>query len=64
MQTPQAFKFSLIDEAFEKAKDSLASYTDEGSLLLDTLGINPKLVIGDNINIKVTFEHDIDILDE
>lgn len=64
VQTPQAFKFSIIDEAFEKAKDSLESYTDEGSLVLNTLGIQPKLVIGDNINIKVTFEHDIDILDE
>ncbi len=64
VQTPQAFKFALIDEAFEKEKYSLASYTDEGSLVLNALGVQPKLVIGDNINIKVTFEHDIDILDE
>lgn len=64
VQTPQAFKFSIINEAFEKVKDSLEEYTDEGSLVLNALGIKPKLVIGDNINIKVTFEHDIDILDE
>ncbi len=64
VQTPQAFKFSLIYEAFVNAKEPLSSYTDEGSLVLDTLGREPHLVVGDNINIKVTFEHDIDILNE
>ena len=64
VQTPQAFKYSLIYEAFVNAKQPLSTYTDEGSLVLDTLGKEPHLVIGDNINIKVTFEHDIDILDE
>ncbi len=58
LQTPQTFKFSVLYEAFLKAKKPLNVYTDEGSLVIDSLGIKPKIVLGDKGNVKITFRSD------
>lgn len=52
LQTPQAFRFALLQEAFAKSKAH--GYTDEGSLVLGVTGIAPHIVIGDKNNIKIT----------
>ncbi len=63
LQTPQTFEFSLLYEAFSLCKDSLKDYTDEGSLMLSSLGRKPKIVLGDKRNIKITFRSDAKILE-
>ncbi len=54
LQTPQTFRFSLLLEAENKAKEREKLYTDEGSLLLGELGIASSIVIGEKNNIKIT----------
>lgn len=58
LQTPQAFKIALLDEAMELAAKAGKSYTDDGSLVLAMKGVNPHLVLGDKRNIKITTKKD------
>ncbi len=51
VQTPQAFRYSLILEAIEKAEKE---YTDDGSLVMDVMGISPLIEEGSENNIKIT----------
>ncbi len=51
VQTPQAFRYGIILKAIEKASKD---YTDDGSLVLNELGLKPYIVEGELKNIKVT----------
>lgn len=63
IQTPQTFSLSLLEEAFEKAIDP-SSYTDEGSLVLDVLGVKAKIVKSGSDNYKITTESDLEIFEK
>lgn len=52
-QTPQAFRFSLIVEAFEKAVKDQFYGTDDASLL-ERAGVRVKIIEGNYENIKIT----------
>lgn len=54
VQTPQAFSFLKIYEAMREKKNDLASYTDEGSILLDFYKTPLHLIPGEEINSKIT----------
>ena len=54
LQTPQAFRLGLLDEAFRLAASSPRSFTDDASLLLAMKGIHPHIVFGDKDNLKIT----------
>ena len=56
VQTPQAFTLEILLEAFPRA-DGI--YTDEGSLVQVTLGINPAIVLGHPSNRKITTREDL-----
>lgn len=59
-QTPQAFEYALIKDAYEKAiKDNFFG-TDDASIL-EYFGYNVKMVLGDYENIKITTPEDIQI---
>lgn len=64
LETPQTFSFSLIRDAFSRAKNPLKSYTDEGSLVLDVLKQKPRIVLGEKKNIKITYPEDFDVFRE
>jgi 2-C-methyl-D-erythritol 4-phosphate cytidylyltransferase len=55
-QTPQMFRFAILQHAFRKA--DLAKITDEAQTL-EALGIKPRLVQGSSSNIKVTYPEDV-----
>ncbi len=55
-QTPQMFRYRLLVEALRAADPAVA--TDEARAI-EGLGLNPKLVMGDTRNIKVTFPEDL-----
>lgn len=57
-QTPQAFRFSILEEAHEKAKQDGFLGTDESSLV-ERLGYPVKIVQSDYDNIKLTTPEDI-----
>lgn len=57
-QTPQAFRFSLIRDAFEKAYADGFRGTDE-SQLVERLGHRVSVVEGSPINIKITRPFDL-----
>ncbi|MGY3716699.1 2-C-methyl-D-erythritol 4-phosphate cytidylyltransferase [Sutcliffiella cohnii] len=58
IQTPQAFRVSVLEKAHEVAKDKGFIGTDEASLV-EEIGIPVHIVEGDHQNIKLTTPDDI-----
>lgn len=61
VQTPQAFKYDVLMDAYKKLKGKLHKVTDDSSLV-EALGIKVKAVKGEYNNIKVTTEEDLNSL--
>jgi 2-C-methyl-D-erythritol 4-phosphate cytidylyltransferase len=57
-QTPQAFRYSLLREAFARAETDGYQATDESSLL-ERLGIPVAVLLGSDRNIKITKPSDL-----
>ena len=57
-QTPQAFRYGVLREAFEKAREDGFLATDE-ALLAERIGAHVKLVKGSPYNIKITTREDL-----
>jgi 2-C-methyl-D-erythritol 4-phosphate cytidylyltransferase len=57
-QTPQAFRYEIIREAFERAADDGFTGTDEASLV-ERLGHTVAVVMGSDRNIKITKPSDL-----
>ncbi|MGE0369667.1 MAG: 2-C-methyl-D-erythritol 4-phosphate cytidylyltransferase, partial [Candidatus Dadabacteria bacterium] len=57
-QTPQAFRYGVLREAFEKAREDGFLATDE-ALLAERIGAHVKLVKGSPHNIKITTREDL-----
>jgi 2-C-methyl-D-erythritol 4-phosphate cytidylyltransferase len=58
VQTPQAFRYRLLQQAFKKANKDSYYGTDEGSLI-EYLGERVKIVSGSELNIKITRKEDL-----
>ena len=58
VQTPQAFKYDLLKEAFQKAQRDSYYGTDEGSLV-EYLGKPVRIVSGSELNMKITYKEDL-----
>ena len=57
-QTPQMFRYALLVEALRRCGPT--SVTDEASAV-ETLGIKPRLVMGEARNLKVTYADDLEL---
>jgi 2-C-methyl-D-erythritol 4-phosphate cytidylyltransferase len=55
-QTPQMFRYRLLIEALRRTDPAVA--TDEARAI-ETLGFKPRLVLGSNRNLKVTYPEDV-----
>ena len=60
VQTPQAFRASLLMKAFKQARQDRFYGTDESGLV-ERIGIKVKIVEGSYDNIKITTQEDIDL---
>jgi len=58
IQTPQAFQYAVLNEAFQKAVQDSYYGTDEGSLL-EYAGKKVKIIEGSEMNIKITRQEDL-----
>lgn len=58
IQTPQAFQYSLLRQAMEKATADSYYGTDEGSLI-EYIGKAVKIINGSELNIKITKPEDL-----
>lgn len=58
IQTPQAFQYSLLRQAMEKAAADSYYGTDEGSLI-EYIGKAVKIINGSELNIKITKPEDL-----
>jgi 2-C-methyl-D-erythritol 4-phosphate cytidylyltransferase len=58
VQTPQAFRYAILKEAFEKARMDDFFATDEASLV-ERLGYEVVVVRGNERNIKITKPSDL-----
>jgi 2-C-methyl-D-erythritol 4-phosphate cytidylyltransferase len=59
-QTPQVFRYSILKQAFEKAREDGFLGTDEASLV-EHLGFDITVVQGSERNIKITQPSDLDL---
>ncbi len=60
VQTPQAFQYEILAEAFKKANAENFYGTDEGTLI-EHLGKPVKIVMGSEQNIKITRPEDLEL---
>jgi len=60
IQTPQAFRLSIIKKAYQLAKETGFYGTDDSSLV-ENIGLKVKVTLGDYDNIKITTKEDIKI---
>jgi len=58
VQTPQAFQYTILDQAFQKAKNDSYYGTDEASLL-EYAGKKLKIIEGSELNVKITRKEDL-----
>jgi len=59
-QTPQAFKYSILREAFARAKQDDITASDEASLV-ERIGQDVYVVLGSERNLKITRPSDMDL---
>ena len=60
-QTPQVFRFELLKQAFEKAREDSFTGTDESSLVERLDKVEVSVVMGSDRNIKITKPSDMDL---
>lgn len=63
IKTPQAFRTSIIKEAYELTKNQSQIYTDDASMVMDVLKEKIILIEDDQTNIKLTRQEDIKIME-
>ncbi len=61
-QTPQMFRYGILEKALNQAIEHGAEITDEASSI-ELLGHQPKLVEGDARNLKVTTREDLELVE-
>jgi 2-C-methyl-D-erythritol 4-phosphate cytidylyltransferase len=59
-QTPQVFKRDLIEKAYKSAIEKNIQATDD-SMLVERIGVKPKIVMGSYSNIKITTKEDLEL---
>jgi 2-C-methyl-D-erythritol 4-phosphate cytidylyltransferase len=60
-QTPQVFRYALLKEAFEKAREDGFIATDESSLVERLEQVEVSVVLGSDRNIKITKPSDMEL---
>ncbi len=60
-QTPQVFRYALVKEAFEKAREDGFIGTDESSLVERLERVEVSVVLGSDRNIKITRPSDMEL---
>jgi 2-C-methyl-D-erythritol 4-phosphate cytidylyltransferase len=60
VQTPQAFRASILMKAFKKARHDRFYTTDESGLV-ERMGVRVRIVEGSYDNIKITTQEDVDL---
>ncbi|MFC1509478.1 2-C-methyl-D-erythritol 4-phosphate cytidylyltransferase [Candidatus Omnitrophota bacterium] len=56
-QTPQVFKRDLIEKAYRKLKKK--THITDDAMLVERIGVKPKIVLGSYSNIKITTKEDL-----
>ncbi|MFO7968868.1 MAG: IspD/TarI family cytidylyltransferase [Bacillota bacterium] len=64
IKTPQGFKTTEIKTAYKLANENKKQYTDDASLLFYEMNKEVKLINGNENNIKVTTEFDLNIMED
>lgn len=59
VQTPQGFRKNVLINSYNKIKNEIIDFNDEFSFVVNTMPIKYKFVIGNESNLKITFEKDI-----
>ena len=60
IQTPQVFNYNLLSQAYKRFKGLDEIVTDEANML-EILGEEVELILGDRMNMKITYSEDLEI---
>ena len=60
IQTPQVFEAKLLNRAYQNAFKKNILATDDASLV-EAIGVNPQIVVGEYENIKITTREDLEM---
>jgi len=60
-QTPQAFRYDLLRESLAKAQQQGKKFTDEAGAVLAMSDVHPKIIEGEEWNIKITTPWDLQL---
>jgi 2-C-methyl-D-erythritol 4-phosphate cytidylyltransferase len=63
VQTPQIFRYKILNEAFEIANKTNFLATDE-SMLVKNIGIDVNILEGDSTNFKITTKSDLELFEK
>ena len=63
VQTPQIFRYSILEKAFEYANKTNFLATDE-SMLVKNIGIDVNILEGDASNFKITTKSDLELFEK
>ena len=61
IQTPQCFRYELLRRALEEATRQGRYFTDDAGAVVEFTGVRPKLVEGEETNIKITTPLDLEL---
>lgn len=64
VQTPQAFEYCCLAEAYDRMKDSLSAMTDDASVVYAATGRPIETVAGEPRNLKITHSSDLLIAEQ
>ena len=63
VQTPQIFRYKILNEAFEIANKTNFLATDE-SMLVKNIGVDVNILEGDSTNFKITTKSDLELFEK
>ena len=61
IQTPQVFRYDIITRAYENALKNNLNVTDDSSLV-ENLGYRVKIILGEETNLKITYQNDLELV--
>lgn len=62
IQTPQVFEYGIIARAYDNAVTNNLKGTDDSSLV-ESLGYRVKIIPGEESNLKITYQNDLELVD-
>ena len=62
IQTPQIFEYEVLQKAYLNDADEVMNSHDTTQQVSKILGLKSKVILGSDLNLKITYKEDLEIL--